>query len=113
MWSCLIDFPEHSAHAKTHANASGNAYNTALSQAAKDLPAVHPVRLAVSYSFAMFTKDVLNSPTKAYHLGKRAIEEAAAYTAAHPHEHFSPESQQEVQKLRSKLESWRNASISP
>jgi len=72
-----------------------------------------PVRLAVSYSFAMFAKDVLKSPTKSYHLVQRAIEEAASYTAAHPHENFSPESQKEVQKLRNKLELWRNASTSP
>ena len=113
MWSCLIDFPEHSAHAKTHANASHTAYKTALSQATKDLLPTDPVRLAVSYSFAMFAKDVLNSPTKSYHLIQCAIEDAAAYTAAHPHENFSSESQNEIQKLRNKLESWMNASASP
>jgi len=113
MWSCLVDFPEHSAHAKTHANASHTAYKTALSQATQDLLPMDPVRLAVSYSFAMFAKDVLKSPTKPYHLLQRAIEDAAAYTAAHPHEKFSSESQKEVQKLRNKLESWRNAFTSP
>jgi len=113
MWSCLIDFPEHTAHAKTHANASHTAYKTALSQAAKDLSPMNPLRLAVSYSFAMFAKDVLNSPTKSYHLVQRAIEDAAAYTATHPREQPSSESQKEVQKLRNKLESWRSASASP
>ncbi|KAF9651719.1 14-3-3 protein [Thelephora ganbajun] len=113
MWTCLIDFPESSGHAKTHANASNNAYQTALSQAIKDLCPMNPVRLTVSYSFATFVRDVLNSPTKSCHIIQHAIEEAVAYAAARPHEKFSSESHKEVQKLRNKLESWRNASTSP
>ena len=113
MWSCLIDVPESSGHAKTHANASNNAYQTAHSQAVKDLCPMDPIRLTVSYSFATFARDVLNSQTKSYHIIQRAIEDAAAYTTAHPHEKFPAESHKEVQKLRKKLESWRNASASP
>ena len=113
MWSCLIDFPEHSAHAKTHANASHTAYKTALSQATKDLSPMDPVRLTVSYSFATFARDVLKSPTKSCHLIQRAVEDAAAYTAANPREKFSSDSHKEVQRLRNKLEEWRNASTSP
>ena len=72
-----------------------------------------PVRLSVSYSYATFTRDVLNAPMKSCAMIQRAIEEAAAYAADHPREKFSPESQKELQKLRKKFESWRNASTSP
>lgn len=113
MWSSLIDFPESAGHAKTHANASHNAYQTAHSQALKDLSPMDPVRLTVSYSFAVFARDVLNALPKSCHIVQRAIEDAAAYTTAHPHEKFSTEAHNEVQKLRRKLESWRNTSTSP
>lgn len=72
-----------------------------------------PVRLTVTYSFAVFARDVLNSQTKSCHIIQRAIEDAAAYTTAHPHDKFSSEAQKELQKLRRKLESWRNPSTSP
>lgn len=113
MWSCLIDFPESSGHAKTHANASNNAYQTAHSQAVKDLCPMDPVLLTVSYSFATFARDVLNCQNRSCTIMQRAIDDAAAYAAAHPHEKFSPESRKEIQKLRKKLESWRNTSTSP
>ena len=113
MWSCLIDFPESSSHAKTHANASNTAYQTAISQAIKDLSPMDPVRLSVSYSFGTFAKDVLNCPKKSCTIMQRAIEDATAYAKAHPHDKFSPESQSEIQKLSQKLDSWRNASTSP
>ena len=113
MWSCLADFPESSGHAKTHANASNAAYQTALTQADKDLSPMDPVRLTVSYSYATFVRDVLDCPPKSCLIIQRAVEDAAAYVAAHPREKFSSEAQKEVQKLRNKLESWRNASSSP
>ena len=112
MWTCLSDFPESSGHAKTHATASNQAYQQAHEHAEVLCP-MNPVRLTVCYSFATFTRDVLNSPTKSCHIIQQAIEDAAAYTAAHPHEKFSPESYKEIQKLRKKLESWRNPSTSP
>lgn len=113
MWTCLKDYPESSSHAKTHANASHSAYQKAHSQAVEGLCPMDPVRLSVSYSFATFMKDVLNSTTKSCHLIQRAIEDAANYTTARPREKFSAESLNEVQKLRNKLESWRHTSISP
>jgi len=113
MWTCLIDFPESSGHAKTHANASNTAYQTAHAQAVKDLSPMDPVRLTVSYSFATFARDVLKSPPKSCSIIQSAIEDAAAYAAAHPRENFSSEAHKEVQKLRKKLESWRTASTSP
>lgn len=112
MWTCLIDFPESSGHAKTHATASNTAYQTALQQAVKDLSPMDPVRLTVSYSFGTFVRDVLNSPQMSSHIIQRAVDDATAYEVAHPHEKFSSESYKEVQKLRKKLESW-NASASP
>ena len=113
MWTCLVDFPESSGHAKTHATASHSAYKMALSEATKGLSPMDPVRLSVSYSFATFARDVLDSPTKSFHLMQRAIDDAVAYSAAHPHEKFSSDAHKEIQKLRNKLESWRNASTSP
>lgn len=113
MWTCLNDIPESGVHAKTHANASSTAYQTAHSEAVKYLRPMDPVRLTVSYSFATFARDVLDLPTKSCHIIQRAIEDAAAYAAAHPHEKPSSESQKEVEKLRKKLESWRNTSASP
>jgi len=113
MWSCLIDFPESSGHAKTHATASNTAYQTALSHAVNDLSPMDPVRLTVSYSFATFVRDVLHSQPRSIQIIQHAIEDAAAYAANHPHDKFSSESRNEVQKLRKKLESWRNASASP
>ena len=112
MWTCLNDFPENSGHAKTHAAASNTAYQTALQQAVKDLCPMHPVRLTVSYSFATFARDVLDSPQMSCHIIQRAIEDANAYSAAHPREKISSESHKELQKLRNKLESW-NSSKSP
>lgn len=112
MWTCLVDFPESTGHAKTHANASHNAYQTAHSQALKDLCPIDPVRLTVSYSFATFARDALNS-SKSCTIMQKAIDDATAYTAAHPREKISAESHKEVQRLRKKLESWRNASTSP
>ena len=109
MWTCLVDFPDCSGHAKTHASASHNAYQTALSEAVKGLSPMHPVRLSVSYSFATFARDVLNSPPKSCHLMKTAIEDAAAHAAAYPREKISSESQNEVKKLRKKLESWTSS----
>ena len=113
MWTCLNDFPESSVHAKTHANSSNTAYQTALNHASKDLSPMDPVRLTVSYSFATFTRDVLGNPGKSCSIIQRAIEDAAAYAAARPHEEPSSESRKEVQKLRQKLESWRKPSASP
>ena len=113
MWTCLIDFPESSGHAGTHATASSTAYQTALQQARKDLSPMDPVRLTVSYSYATFARDVLQSQTMSCQIIQRAIEDAAAYAAVHPKEKFSSEAHKEVQKLRNKLESWRNASTSP
>jgi len=110
MWTCLNDFPESSGHAKTHAASSNSAYQTALQQAVKDLSPMDPVRLAVSYSFATFAREVLNSPQMSCHIIQRAVEDAAAYSTAHPHEKFSSESQKEFQKLRNKLESWSASS---
>lgn len=109
----MIDIPESAGHAKTHATASNSAYQKAHSQALTDLCPMDPVRLTVSYSYATFVRDVLNSSTKSYHIIQQAIQEAADYTAAHPHEKFPPESHKEVQKLRKKLESWRNAPTLP
>lgn len=69
-----------------------------------------PVRLTVSYSFATFAKDVLNSPPKAINILQRAVEDANNYIATRPHEKFPSESYKEVQKLHSKLESWSTSS---
>ena len=109
----MIDFPESSGRAKTHATASNTAYQTALQQAVKDLCPMDPLRLTVSYSFATFARDVLDSPQMSCHIIQRAIEDAATYVAAHPDKKFSSESHKEIQKLSNKLESWRDTSPSP
>ena len=107
MCTCLNEFPDSSPHARTHVNSSNHAYQEALANA-KELSPMDPVRLTVSYSFATFTRDVLKSSNKAHSILRHAIEDAAAYATARPHEEFSPESRKEIQRLREKLESWRN-----
>jgi 14-3-3 protein epsilon len=51
------------------------AYTKAL-ETAKKLPTTHPIRLGLALNFSVFYFEILNDPTKACELAKRAFDEA-------------------------------------
>jgi len=52
------------------------AYTTALETAEKKLPTTHPIRLGLALNFSVFYFEILNEPTKACDLAKKAFDEA-------------------------------------
>lgn len=63
---------------KDHAAASLDAYKLAYKLALGSLEATHPTRLGLALNFAVYYRDVLNSPERACHLAKHAFDEAVA-----------------------------------
>ncbi|OCB87240.1 14-3-3 protein [Sanghuangporus baumii] len=63
---------------KDHAAASLDAYKVAYKLALGSLEATHPTRLGLALNFAVYYRDVLNSPERACHLAKHAFDEAVA-----------------------------------
>jgi len=52
------------------------AYSKALDTAEKKLPTTHPIRLGLALNFSVFYYEILNEPTKACDLAKKAFDEA-------------------------------------
>ena len=63
---------------KDHAASSLDAYKVAYKLALGSLEATHPTRLGLALNFAVYYRDVLNSPERACHLAKHAFDEAVA-----------------------------------
>lgn len=61
-----------------YASASLDAYKRAYKLALSTLEATHPTRLGLALNFAVYYRDVLNSPERACHLAKHAFDEAVA-----------------------------------
>ena len=61
---------------KEYAAASLDAYKLAYKLALNTLEATHPTRLGLALNFAVYYRDVLNSPERACHLAKHAFDEA-------------------------------------
>jgi len=60
------------------ANSSLDAYKLAYKLALSTLEATHPTRLGLALNFAVYYRDVQNSPERACHLAKHAFDEAVA-----------------------------------
>jgi 14-3-3 protein epsilon len=58
--------------------AAHEAYNQATDIASNDLPPTHPIRLGLALNFSVFYYEILNSPTKACNLAKKAFDSAIA-----------------------------------
>ena len=52
------------------------AYKAALKLAEEKLPTTHPIRLGLALNFSVFYFEILNEPTKACDLAKKAFDEA-------------------------------------
>ncbi|THH05094.1 hypothetical protein EW145_g5046 [Phellinidium pouzarii] len=63
---------------KSYAALSLDAYKLAYKLALSTLEATHPTRLGLALNFAVYYRDVLNSPERAVHLAKHAFDEAVA-----------------------------------
>jgi len=61
---------------KEAGNKSLEAYSKALDIAEKKLPTTHPIRLGLALNFSVFYYEILNEPTKACDLAKKAFDEA-------------------------------------
>jgi len=61
---------------KEAANQSLGAYEKALQIAEAKLPTTHPIRLGLALNFSVFYFEILNEPTKACDLAKKAFDEA-------------------------------------
>jgi len=61
---------------KEAANQSLAAYEKALQIAEAKLPTTHPIRLGLALNFSVFYFEILNEPTKACDLAKKAFDEA-------------------------------------
>jgi len=60
------------------ANSSLESYKLAYKLALNTLEATHPTRLGLALNFAVYYRDVQNSPERACHLAKHAFDEAVA-----------------------------------
>lgn len=63
---------------KNFASSSLDAYKIAYKLAMATLDATHPTRLGLALNFSVYYRDVLNSPERACHLAKHALDEAVA-----------------------------------
>ncbi|KAH8118782.1 14-3-3 protein [Phellopilus nigrolimitatus] len=63
---------------REYATSSLDAYKLAYKLALGTLEATHPTRLGLALNFAVYYRDVLNSPERACHLAKHAFDEAVA-----------------------------------
>lgn len=61
---------------KGYASSSLDAYKLAYKLAMATLDATHPTRLGLALNFSVYYHDVLNSPERACHLAKHALDEA-------------------------------------
>ncbi|KAI0981479.1 hypothetical protein GJ496_000941 [Pomphorhynchus laevis] len=57
---------------------SRKAYEDALDIAKKNLEPTHPVRLGLALNYSVFFYEIINAPSQACHLAKRAFDEAIA-----------------------------------
>ncbi len=63
---------------KASAAAALEAYQSASSIAASDLPPTHPIRLGLALNFSVFYYEILNSPDQACQIAKQAFDDAIA-----------------------------------
>jgi len=64
------------AKRKEAGESSLEAYKSALKLAEEKLPTTHPIRLGLALNFSVFYFEILNEPTKACDLAKKAFDEA-------------------------------------
>merc|ERR1712144_14294 len=63
---------------KAAAESARVAYDEALTEATKELPVTHPIRLGLALNFSVFHYEVLGNPDKACDMARTAFEEAIA-----------------------------------
>lgn len=90
---------------KDYAGASLDAYKIAYKVALSTLEATHPTRLGLALNFAVYFRDVLNSPERACHLAKHAFDEAVAILDQMPESKYR-DSLLILQLLREDLTLW-------
>ncbi|KAI5118974.1 hypothetical protein M0805_001113 [Coniferiporia weirii] len=90
---------------KGHAASSLEAYKLAYKLALNTLEATHPTRLGLALNFAVYYRDVLNSPERACHLAKHAFDEAVAVLDVMPESTYR-DSLLILQLLRDDLTLW-------
>jgi len=71
----MAEFTAGDKRKEAGANSLG-AYGKALETAEKKLPTTHPIRLGLALNFSVFYFEILNEPTKACDLAKKAFDEA-------------------------------------
>lgn len=82
-----------------------DAYSSASSIAANDLPPTHPIRLGLALNFSVFYYEILNSPDRACHLAKQAFDDAIAELDTLSEESYK-DSTLIMQLLRDNLTLW-------
>lgn len=60
------------------ATVAGAAYKEALDVAEQDLPATHPIRLGLVLNYSVFLHEIMNEPTNACTVAKKAFDDAIA-----------------------------------
>merc|ERR1712167_181355 len=63
---------------KAAAESARVAYDEAMTEAAKELPVTHPIRLGLALNFSVFHYEVLNNPDEACNMARTAFEDAIA-----------------------------------
>ncbi|KAF8822541.1 14-3-3 protein [Cardiosporidium cionae] len=63
---------------KNAADSAQESYQQATETAANELPSTHPIRLGLALNYSVFFFEILNKPTEACDMAKRAFDEAIA-----------------------------------
>jgi len=100
----LTEFTQDEAR-KAAATSSLDSYKLAYKLALSSLDATHPTRLGLALNFAVYYRDVLNSPDRACHLAKHAFNEAVAVLDQMPESTYR-DSLLILQLLRDDLTLW-------
>jgi len=100
----LAEFTQNAAR-KENAQASLDSYKLAYKFALATLEATHPTRLGLALNFAVYYRDVLDSPERACHLAKHAFDEAVAVLDQMPEATYR-DSLLILQLLRDDLTMW-------
>lgn len=90
---------------KASAAAALEAYQSASSIAASDLPPTHPIRLGLALNFSVFYYEILNSPDQACQIAKQAFDDAIAELDTLSEESYK-DSTLIMQLLRDNLTLW-------
>lgn len=83
------------------------AYKDATSVAEKEMPTTNPIRLGLALNFSVFYYEIMNNPTRACELAKKAFDDAVAELDSLPEESYK-DATLIMQLLRDNLTLWNS-----